>query len=96
LGGQAVGGVLDRSGGTPALSTASLTPAMLIDTSRIPLAACCTLGVISWVAADCSSAAEAIEFTTRMDQDSGEQGQKANDSVASLAEAAQRLGEVVS
>jgi hypothetical protein len=61
---------------------------MLIDTSRIPLAACGTLRVISWVAAVCSSAAEAIEFTTRMGQ--------GNDSVASLAEAAQRLGEVVS
>jgi hypothetical protein len=96
LGGQAVGGVLDCSGGTPALSTASLTPAMLIDTSRIPLAACCTLRVISWVAAVCSSTAEAIEFTARMGQESGRAGQKTNDSVASLAEAAQRLGEVVS
>jgi hypothetical protein len=96
LGGQAVGGVLDRSGAAPALSTASLTPAMLIDTSRMPLAARCTLRVISWVATVCSPPPKRSSSPPGWAKTAAEQGQKTNDSVASLAEAAQRLGAVVS
>ena len=39
---------------------ASVTPPILAETSLVPAAACCTLREISWVAAPCSSTAEAM------------------------------------
>ena len=44
----------------PVSPAAWVTPAMLDDTSPVPAAACCTLRAISWVAAPCSSTADAI------------------------------------
>ena len=44
----------------PVSAAASVTAAMLAETSLVPVAACWTLRAISWVAAPCSSTAAAI------------------------------------
>ena len=68
--GEPVGGLLDQRGRAAGLVDGLADAADIFDTSRVPPAACCTLRVISCVAAVCSSTAEAIEdeisFTARM------------------------------
>ena len=48
----------------PTSPEASVTAPMFFDTSLVPCAACCTLRLISLVAAPCSSTAEAMVAVT--------------------------------
>ena len=50
----------------PVSPAAWVTPAILVDTSAVPSAACWALRAISWVAAPCSSTAEAIVVLTSL------------------------------